>query len=123
MKASDVIEAGRETDARVAEVVMGWIEYRPSFDGSRRFHMPEGVESPSGWHPVKCGDDWCPSTSISDAWEVVEKVSARVSMEYVFELYLHEGGTWEAGFGMESAYADTAPLAICRAALAALEER
>ena len=67
------------------------------------------------------------SSEIHRAWEVIEKVKRRFP---VFTLD-SKFDTWSAGFGCEQCgvldgdwhVADSAPLAICRAALAAIEEQ
>jgi len=59
------------------------------------------------------------STSISSAWLVVEKLGGK---GVGVDKYLDENGVlyWEVGFFMKSpGRADTAPLAICRAAIKA----
>lgn len=62
------------------------------------------------------------STNIAHAWEVVDYLLAK---GWSSEVSGH--GTWRAGFlsagtGWHRASADTAPLAICRAALLALDK-
>jgi len=92
------MKAGRELDALIAERVMGEM-----------------------WGVGPNLEDTLPhySTQIADAWLVVEK------MRPYFEIYC-DGGGWVARFGWAdagtlAAYADTAPLAICLAALKAVE--
>lgn len=111
----DLTKPSRELDALVAEKVMGeqvrgtWI-----IDGVR----PDGI--PNRQCPVEHY-----SSDIAAAWEVVEKLDGE------WKLQGHEGLGWEAGFdsstgGMDAvivsveAMADTAPLAICVAALKAV---
>ena len=65
------------------------------------------------------------SSDISCAWEIVKwfhNDNDCLSLAYV--LQPHEGMKWEARFRIVDvwAIADTAPLAICRAALLAMEE-
>jgi len=115
------MEAGPEWDRLVAEQIMGWSE-------GKHFEVGDfGV--------VKLGeviDIWSPSTDIAAAMEVVQKLlekRLRVSMyspwgdrnepyaipEWtVFVLSNH-------GLGIEMG-GETLPLAICRAALIALEQ-
>ncbi len=94
----------RELDALVAEKVMGW-----NCDiGSSSFDMPTG-KLPNF------------STSISDAWLVVD------AMRCDFMLRQMMGHGWECIFKLPDlkigqADADTAPEAICRAALEAVNE-
>ena len=127
------METGRELDALdalIAEKVMG--ESKPTGN------VPEGVlagaitSSSEGGNWVgtttgyASGDEpvWIPrsySSDIEAAWKVVEKMRANVSMEVEFQICAYEDGTWSAEFGMEvEGYADTAPHAICLAALAAV---
>lgn len=115
----DEMKAGRELDALVAEKVMGWTDARVGIRSQRRFHREE---LPT---PVDVGPDeeWSPSTDIAAAWEVV----AKFQMVYVYraakDLPNLKIGQWEALFspdaGERALYgvADTAPLAICKAAL------
>ena len=97
----DEMPAGTEMDRCVAEKVMGW--------------------DPSEWHQGQDCRRWKPSNDIAHAWEVVEKIRDRYAVS------LH-AGILPSGFtpyaamvkGIKS-YADTAPLAICRAVLKAVE--
>jgi len=115
------LEAGRELDALIAEKVMGLpvVELKdapcPYCGSEMRFC---GARS---W----CSDcrEWrhSPYKEYSDdiavAWEVVEK------MEHCM-IYKHDD-SYEceyAGQYLDSVEADTAPLAICRAALLAVTE-
>lgn len=109
--------AGMEMNALVAEKVMGWHEHNGMWlDLDNRIWA-----NPPGWSP---------STNIATAWEVVQK------HPYYFALYrtnetdwrLALFGTvhWECRFYAPEKFdakADTAPLAICRAALIVVLER
>ena len=108
----------RELDALVAEKVMGWKSYDRK-DGVREWCKPGEKISIVG--TVVCLDrDWDPSTSISDAWLVVEKLDWDITLEYVvmhgWRAVIKRPDLFE-GFGQ----ADTAPEAICRAALEAVK--
>jgi len=99
-----------DIDREVAEKVMGW---NPNEDGD--WDTPDGH-----W----CGyyeHEWHPSTSISDAWQVVEKVTSGGD---AFEMgcpYQDKDDWWVKFSRNECAIeADTAPLAICKAALKAV---
>jgi hypothetical protein len=127
-----VLKAARELDALVAERVMG-LWSRHALDTTR---LGETVGYKSGRACPVClveldGEDdpgQCSvkpySTSISAAWEVVEKLQ-----EFSFELiYLDGKMHWEATFAPlhlneTRAIAETAPLAICKAALKAVDVR
>ena len=95
-------EAGRDLDALVALRVLGYAGFYP--DG-------RGVEQ---WPAY--------STDIGAAWEVVERVH---SLDECHLLCLMRSirGSWNASFlfGGPSHTADTAPLAVCLAALAAFD--
>ena len=115
----DTLPAGREMDALVAEKVMGLervgylYKYREYTESPRNVNMSE-KDIPSY------------STSIAPAWEVVERLH---DLEWVVEVTIDNGvgrycKIWKMGNkGREIIYeeldADTAPLAICRAALKA----
>lgn len=95
--------AGREMDAWIAEIV-GWII--EDFTAI----SPRG----SRWARNAHGDDdWLPyySTDVLAAWEIIERYTDAV-VEKVGEHYY-------VNLFVDSAYAETAPLAICRAALLA----
>jgi len=111
------IEAGRELDALVAEKVMGW---KPSMFSNYPWQLvpPDGDGSAVRQVPNY-------STDIAAAWLVVERMCE-------FPSYVSLGfGKWlqfrvdiATGAGREvmnsRAFAKTAPLAICNAALAAV---
>ena len=107
--------AGREMDRLIAEKVMGW-----KSDGS---HSSDGLPI---YHTYQNGSrdvwlrDWKPSSDIAAAWQVAEKLR-------------NEWGSFDLRAGLQwfcwsdvdnriagevvAASADTASLAICRAAL------
>ena len=91
----DTMEAGAEMDAMVQKLVMGW-----------KLHNIQ-------WHP---------SSFIADAWEVVEKMRA-MGWHAVLR---GDSDLWTAIFddGRRplEAVANSAPLAVCRAALS-IEDR
>jgi hypothetical protein len=126
---------GRELDAAIAERLFGWkwLEVESSAGGLVRiFRHPElfvyGAWGPKE-EPINYYDTLPHySTDIAAAWLVVEKMQEKrnclsltygiFSGDFVFE--------WKAEFRMVPkdgiAWADTAPLAICRAALLAVME-
>jgi hypothetical protein len=65
------MEPGRELDALVAEKVMGWKDERPQYD--QCMVVNENVGGMLG--PIRV---FAPSTDISAAWEVVEKMHDRL---------------------------------------------
>ena len=108
----DEMEAGRELDALVAEKVMGVKPEQVYCDISGRnisryFDLEDRMRIESY------------STDIGAAWQVLERVA-----ESWLPCVMHNGMTWIAEFEslieFHTAYADTAPLAICRAALMAV---
>jgi hypothetical protein len=104
--------AGREMDALVAEKVMGW-----------RLH-PHKTHWMTNNNNFRRIGTFLPSDDISAAWEVVEKMKEKgrlyliVSDDigYKAEILLNDP------VPMATAQCDTAPLAICRAALLAVME-
>ncbi len=113
---------GRELDAVVAEKVMG-LSVRPiEVIGASGVHADVGtVDLPRRMPDGRMGVHAAPlpaySTEIAAAWEVVEKLRSPV---FVLEW---EPDRWLASFcgEDEDATADTAPHAICLAALKAVE--
>ena len=107
-------EAGRETDALVAERLGHSVE---RVDGEAYFLPGERrLEDRVAWY----------SEDMADAWPVAEWIRERTG-EFALS-WESSAGHWEAGvFWVDgagvgiTATADTAPLAICRAALALVE--
>jgi hypothetical protein len=122
------MEAGRELDVLVAEKVMG--EIKPVY--SHEFHIEPKWSIGGNWYCLpeySSGDicEWQPkpfSTYIAAAWEVVEKIQS--NGDVLSLTYLEDFGEmmWDVHFRIANtfAYAPTAPLAICRAALLAVME-
>jgi hypothetical protein len=127
------LPAGRELDALVAEKVMGWKYRQSSPDPKKHFCREYGNDAgwwlkPSmtpgakHWACATCSPPPAYSTDIAAAWEVTEKLAEDFMLVYAVAhagwraRFEHAEGWWKG-----EAYADTAPLAICRAALAALE--
>jgi hypothetical protein len=109
------MEPGRELDALVAEKVMGY-----------KLHYPENYDqcTVDKGHIIDCFE---PSTDISAAWEVVEKYFYVEVRKVNTKLELGNGGIWcwracvSKGDGYSSiATSETAPEAICKAALLAV---
>lgn len=120
----DAMEAGRELDALVAEKIMGWKVVDGWWD------MGDG----RSW-PV---EDWCddyerviqeafrPSTDMSAAWYAIERVEATGKWASSVNAVRDQSpNKWCTEFWptdnwsprVISSYAETAPLAICRAVL------
>lgn len=126
--------SARERDALVAERVMGWVK-----DGGRRGFWFDPADPKlfyaSGYtHDGSDYDfpDFCPTTDIAAAWEVVEKLvelgmypdlistGDPVAWRCVVDKYIEDVDTDEALEWPRSAVAATAPEAICIAALRAV---
>ena len=121
------LQPGPELDALVAEKVMEWVRRNGSWYDT--FRPPYRATQEQGYwvtalrrkEIVSMFSWFCPSTSVADAWEAVEKLRA-------------EGRWWsiencEAGWNVQTgptlleqvvAVAPTAPHAICLAALKAV---
>jgi Phage ABA sandwich domain len=114
------LKAGRELDALVAEKVMGWTQVRNS--------KPEGFSSlwrgrpPGNLATLRTIPDY--STDISDAWKVVEKVDNRNGVAREMGVLTASISRYDNGYTVRffnsGVTADTAPLAICLAALKAV---
>lgn len=121
--------AGKEMDALIAEKVMGWevtgVLYNSEADDSGLPVMsPERYQGvATRYHEVFM---WSPSTRIADAWQVVEKMGCC----HIEIVHWGDSDTWQVNIGGTEArrsytmpqdnWAATTPLAICRAALAAV---
>ena len=110
----DEMEAGRKLDALVAEKVMGVKPEQVYCDISGRsisryFDLEDRMRIESY------------STDIAAAWQVLERVA-----ESWLPCVMHDGMMWVAEFDSiiecHTAYADTAPLAICRCALKTVDK-
>lgn len=108
------METGAMLDSFVAENVMGWEQGGVDHRGERQY-LKDGLIQ-------NCTIDgtyaWEPSTDISAAWEIIEKLQERelfISVEARRENY-------RANFNKDEPfiYARTAPEAICKAALLAV---
>jgi hypothetical protein len=110
---------GRELDALIAEKVMGWrilkkltIPPKP-LDEADPCGLPPGVsdDGKTAWVSIPHY-----SADIADAWQVVEKLLAQ---GFGVEI-LSDQGQWSVQFwnlGRQTEYGDSAPHAICLAAL------
>jgi hypothetical protein len=139
---NETLEAGRELDVLVAEKIFLWEWWRSSSTGRRCLFAPGAIPRCSGEWFLERADgsealvgDWdCwsgphYSTAIGAAWEVVKHLIER---GYSFDMGTREDFTlmmWEVTLqppdfkSMEDwtgAVGETAPLAICRAALLAV---
>lgn len=126
------LPAGPELDRIVAERVMGWRWRRSNVTGRRALYPADGpwpewmTESASGAEE-ECRDHWAASlppysTDVAAAWMVVERVEPGLSHIGVtapgWEVVIYRAP--DGGEPVEIVESGpTAPLAICRAALAA----
>lgn len=119
--------AGRELDVRIAIRIFGWIEHPFELNSEQR------VVVPPDWTDFSARTWWgreihrlvpCYSTSMQQAWLVVEKLS----QELGFDIDVSSKQGWEYGCRIAPKgefntprvvfeAAQTAPRAICRAAL------
>lgn len=106
------LKAGRGLDALIAEKIFGFSSSAPLSDC------------------LRCADDTVNcviphySTSIEDAWKVVENLTQEPGRYCdLSNSWDGRAATWIARFNGFSATADTAPLAISLAALAASTDR
>jgi hypothetical protein len=132
----DTLEAGRELDALVAEKVMGWTwpdDRCPICGWSFSDTAAEGcVPGDCSQRPIPTvpeSEDYPHySTDITAAWEVVEKMLGQLPQQDIHFQHLEYTG-WGVGtcFNKEEGgwdewmYGETLPIAICRAALKAVE--
>ena len=129
------MKAGCELDARVAEKVMEWTLSQPEYvmgylaHGGSMMRLYKGPGLPRK-NRTTPSEEWSPSTDIAPAWEVWEKVFNEDytigKAETLDGIAGYEVQQYEHGVGGEPyvqvAWAETAPLAICLAALKAVEE-
>ena len=116
---TDKLEAGQELDAKVATEVMGWTL---SPDGSKWLNSDgRRAADAEDWIVRNCLDAsnyrWSPSTDIRAAWQVIGHGDWFIGNDLVLG---HNGSNWgieSVGFKNFLATADTAQLAICRAAI------
>lgn len=138
---------GRELDALVAERVMGWGWQASYKSGKRWFAPPEHCGDLGSEHPATMKEEpehpwWLTaepteniwvvpyySTDISAAWTVLQKFCDEESANYPQDVLVEWNGFhWFCYVNTEQMLnpelqgkADTAPEAICRAALKAVE--
>ena len=118
------MEAGRELDALVAEKVMG---YERRLDGLGQEYWREADKPRVRLVGTICDPQdlplFAPSTDISAAWEVVSLLIEKGY--YVDILYSAKAHVWSClldygGYREADVIGDTAPYAICLAALKAV---
>jgi len=108
------MQAGRETDALI------WLSLNDKPLNILMCRHVDGDIQPHAGYPVGHISPPHYSTDIGAAWEVVEKMR---KIKRPVDIYSSVNG-WIANFDyMDIALGETAPLAICRAALLAVMER
>ena len=120
------MSAGPELDALLAEKVMGWRRF-DNWSQTMGRERPFFLVGESGVivyrHP-DLGKSWSPSKNMADAWDVVEKIENTLNFQ-IDNVGLENKGQrrWRVLFSRSGdpisvvADAETAPLAIARAAL------
>jgi len=123
----DMLPAGRELDALIAEQVMGWVR---SPNASQHAWGAFGADDK--WRPVRNWSEpeynvfpFQPSIDIFAAWAVVEKCLATCpehERQVGIDAVVHRGALWWRVTlrNRTGAEGETAQLAICRAALKAV---
>lgn len=129
------MKAGRELDTLVAEKVMGWEAtadglYWDARQKRTRLVLGSAIAKKREEMGIENGPGFvfAPSADIAAAWEVVEKLVSTpgpngdhhsVQVDYSGDavVVIDENEDWQV-----SAIADTAPLAICLAALKAVSQ-
>ena len=126
--AGQELSAGRELDALVAEFVMGDVEWDVVIEGCSRAGLRCATREEAEAQKPKLAERYLVgpvtlhgdvpeySTDIAAAWLVVEELGPK----HMITLRRTTGGWW-AHIGLVDEWAETAPLAICRAALTAVE--
>jgi hypothetical protein len=98
--------AGREIEALIELAIFNRTLTSAASDASY-------IKTPNGYEDLRRNKHY--STDISAAWEVVEKLKPQFQ-----EITIDADKDWRCYFDSACAFAETAPLAICRAALLAV---
>ncbi|WP_332238910.1 BC1872 family protein [Sporolactobacillus sp. KGMB 08714] len=107
-----------EIDRKLAEA-MGYKILNENFRGHLMLIDPKSHDA---WGEFSYGCEWKPTESMSDAWKVAERFGLA---ELKNQRY--GNGRWKALMAIKHSYwfmqaeAETAPLAICKAALKVIE--
>ena len=118
-------QAGHDTDDAVAIHVMGWF-WQSNLWGRMAWFETDDSDPASAFREVDFyeWEPFRPSTNIAHAWRVLEYFTWP---QFYTRLVRTETGNWRCDIELNggdgpnrSAWAETAPLAICRAALAAV---
>ena len=106
----------REIDFLIAKKVMEW--------EITHFENIDVMEAYTEFSTLVIGEDFAPSADIQDAWLVVEKLKQEGFYSFHTDLSLDSGREWwswhfSKGVNNYGSQQETAPLAICMAALKA----
>jgi hypothetical protein len=113
-------EAGAELDRLIAQKVMGW-KIDENGDVGDGVCIDRSIRDEIVFESLDYRAHFHPSREIVHAWEVVERL-ATAGWDPVLSYDDGPGGWWlQLKRGILS-FADAAPLAICRAALEAVEK-
>lgn len=122
-----MLNPSRELDVLIAEKILGWTEIQFIPSGHTAEIVPQGIkpnERPSPYteyRPKHVVPNF--STDIKDAWEVIEKLG---TIDSIFGDVTIErdqtlnGATWKVVIDGAEIFSETAPHAICLAALEAI---
>ena len=109
----DKLEAGRELDALVAAMVMGW----HLAHADTEWHDRQGIHRAMAWEFRSYHHVWAPSTDIGDAWRVMEKLNEVPGLGQDVWAKFHDIISESNLHSMKSRYAAGT---ICRASLKAV---
>lgn len=119
----DTLVAGPEFNALIAHQVMKWEVVRYHRDATSTPYVLDRFGSLYVVDLVQIAREqpFAPSTNISAAWLVIEKLDGKFTIYGPNATYAHAEYTnspdWRAEYEGQTSYADSAPLAICRVAL------
>lgn len=112
------LKPGEELDRIVAEKIMGWLPH----SRNTAFFVQANVANKVCNQVMAVVDEWKPSVNIKDAWIVVEKMVAdgkHVSIDCL-RIVEHPVFQFICEVDSQATNAETAPWAICFAALRSL---
>ena len=114
------LEAGRELDALIVQRIIGakvvWQDGEPCW---AHIHRDPRIYPPSSRVPVPPF-----STEMAAAWSIIEHLTGKgwwVRIEHVEPVHRLADERWTVNLGEYEGDGPTAPLAICRAALRAMD--
>ncbi|MFS0591750.1 hypothetical protein AB1L05_09120 [Cytobacillus horneckiae] len=103
----------RKIDSLIAEKIMNWKVYK-----YKNIDTCEAIDEEG--NIVIVGKEFSPSTKIQDAWMVAEKLPYDVKVTKYKDLEPKYQGLVFIPDNVQMVFADTAPMAICLAALKAV---